>query len=174
MTLRYGPGGPAQDGRGEIFATRFIVPGVPTGQPRHRSRIAKTGAGRQYVQTYEAGVEHPVHGWKDALVRYALPHRPATPLTGPVQVGLWFRFAAPRANISRPATAPRLRRIWHTSKPDPDNLAKAVLDVLQEVGYFASDAQVAGLGITKCWVLPGGASEEERPGVSVELKEMAA
>ena len=50
---------------------------------------------------------------------------------------------------------------WHTSKPDVDNLAKAVLDALNGILY-EDDSQVVMLAVTKQYA-------KEEPGTMVTL-----
>jgi Holliday junction resolvase RusA-like endonuclease len=57
-------------------------------------------------------------------------------------------------------------RLYHTKRPDIDNLEKALLDGLGDAGIFGDDAQV-------CVRLPGGkfyGAEGERVGVEVVLR----
>lgn len=157
----------------ERFAARFVVPGRPVSQPRHRARVVTLRDGTTRAQVYEAEGGAPIHGWKDALVRYASKHRPAHPITGPVSVLLEFRFDAPASNVKSPKRNPHLECGHHTVRPDADNLAKAVLDVLEECGFFASDTQVSLLAVVKRWVLPGDADDGRRQGATIEVLEVS-
>lgn len=80
---------------------------------------------------------------------------PRTAWTGPVGVALAVSFC-------RPKKAPG--NVWKDTKPDVDNLAKQVLDVLQHCGFFNNDAQVARLVVTKLY--------ESIPRVRISLMEM--
>ncbi len=39
-----------------------------------------------------------------------------------------------------------LGKIWHTSKPDTDNLAKQLKDAMTRLGFWGDDRQVAAYG----------------------------
>jgi Holliday junction resolvase RusA-like endonuclease len=58
-------------------------------------------------------------------------------------VELLFRFEPPKSDPGRSGP--------HTQKPDADNLAKLVLDVMQAGRAFADDAKVAQLTVLKVW-----------------------
>ena len=58
-------------------------------------------------------------------------------------------------------SAPR----WHTSKPDYDNIAKAITDALTKAGIWADDAQVAIGSVVKRYV---GDGEQPRAEISIE------
>lgn len=110
---------------------KFKVFGTPKAQPRVKAMRA--GA---FVRMYTPG---SANDWKQAIAAAALLHRPETPITGPVSVNSTFYFTRPK----------RLMRkidpdgeIPHTTKPDRDNLDKAVLDALTGLGFWRDDCQV--------------------------------
>jgi Holliday junction resolvase RusA-like endonuclease len=77
-------------------------------------------------------------GFEDELALVANVHRPAEPLSGPVEVSWMACFAWPKP-------WPVKRRMVggpHITKPDRDNVDKAILDVLTQCGYWADDCQV--------------------------------
>jgi Holliday junction resolvase RusA-like endonuclease len=85
------------------------------------------------------------------------------------------RFTSPKSNIRHPrGQPPQLKCEWHTTKPDKDNLEKAILDELKQAGFFRDDAQVCSGGPnTKRYVLPGVSSDPEGlPGVTIEVEEL--
>lgn len=78
--------------------------------------------------------------WKAILERY----RPAdVPLGGPIAVELVFTWPWRDADKSRTVT------LKHDSKPDLDNIAKLVLDVAGECGYWLDDSQIWHLDLYK-------------------------
>ena len=82
--------------------------------------------------------------------------------TGPLEAVLEMRFPVP-ASWSKAKRARALAGVeWHTSKPDADNVAKAVLDACNGV-VFRDDAQVVILIATKAF--------SEEPGVRVVIRE---
>lgn len=124
----------------------FRAYGVPKGQPRVKA----------YVRGRHAGVYTPdtANAWKmevrDAAMR-AIPKESET-ITGPVGVKLWFYTPRPKSHLRKDGTAKPSAPEHHTQKPDVDNLAKAVLDVLTDLQVWADDAQVNSLTITREWV----------------------
>lgn len=113
-------------------ALLFTVKGTPRPQPRPRfvkGRVIST-------------VSHHARAWR-AAVRRALPREVPT-FTGALEVSIAFVF--------RPADA-MAERIGqpHTHKPDADNLAKLILDVLQGEKVIGDDCKVAVLLTRKVW-----------------------
>ena len=137
----------------------FFVPGTPVG--KGRPRAARRGAGVVMftpgkTADYEALVAATAAA---ALAGDAAAHRM---LDGPLSAVLEMRFPVP-ASWSK---AKRERALagdeWHTSKPDADNVAKAILDACNGV-VFRDDAQVVALIATKAF--------SEGPGVRVVIRE---
>lgn len=120
----------------------IFIKGIPKGQPRVRA----------FVRGRHAGVYDPgtADDWK-ATVQIALRGSvPKQQAQGPVAVVMTFYFPRPKSHYTKKGlreTAPR----YHTSKPDADNLAKAVLDVLVNMEAMADDAQVADLSVVKMY-----------------------
>lgn len=131
------------------FAATFFVPGRPVPQPRPRvfNGIAVSNLG-------------PVVGWKKSIALIAKTKAPRKPLTGPLQVHLRFLYAVPKKGQPK-AGKP------HSSRPDADNLAKALLDGMDKCGYWLDDAQVAVLVVEKRYC-----PEYLEPGVQVYVVEI--
>lgn len=97
-----------------------------------------------------------------ALAGNALAHQL---LDGPLEAVLEMRFPVP-ASWSKAKRARALAGVdWHTSKPDADNVAKAILDACNGV-VFRDDAQVVMLVATKAF--------SDEPGVRVVIRECTA
>lgn len=75
----------------------------------------------------------------------AAQHAPEELLTSALAVQLDFF-------LQRPKSLP-LKIMYHTKKPDIDNLAKSVLDALEGIIYV-NDAQVISLQVTKDYGAP--------------------
>ena len=117
----------------------FTVPGEPVPQPRPRVST-RGGFARAYVPS-----SHPVHAYRQAV---ALTAKSAglTATGEPLNVVIDAVFARPKSHLNKAGvkpTAPRLPR------PDVDNLAKAVLDALQDV--IGDDTAVARLVVEKSY-----------------------
>lgn len=142
----------------------FFAPGEPKGQPRPRAFARRMGD-RYVARVFDAGT---AEGWKSQVAVAAGPHAPADPLAGPLNVELFFHFTRPKAHYRQGKferglldTAPA----WHTGKPDADNLAKAVLDALTQLGKFwRDDSQVARLVVRKHYA--------ETPGCTVSISRL--
>lgn len=127
----------------------FFATGEPKGQPRPRAFARRMG-NRYVARVFDAGT---AESWKQQVAVAAMQHAPTDPLLGPLNVELWFHFSRPKSHYKGGKyergladNAPK----WHTGKPDADNLAKAVLDALTQIGKFwRDDAQVARLVVRK-------------------------
>jgi Holliday junction resolvase RusA-like endonuclease len=117
----------------------FSVPGEPVPQPRPRVST-RGGFARAYVPA-----THPVHAYRQALA--AAARAAGLSETGePLNVVIDAVFKRPKSHMRKSgvkADAPRLPR------PDVDNLAKAVLDALQDV--IGDDTNVARLVVEKSY-----------------------
>lgn len=107
--------------------------------------------GNKYVaRVFDAGT---AEGWKSQVALAAKPHAPTEPLTGALFVELWFHLPRPKGHFRGGKPDRGLKPdapLWHTGKPDADNLAKAVLDALTQLGAFwRDDSQVARLAVRK-------------------------
>ena len=125
----------------------FDVEGNPKGQPRPRA-FSRGG----HARVYDPGT---AEGWKSCIALAARPHLPSTPIAGAVSVDLAFWFARPKGHTGKKGLKPSAPPD-HTQKPDLDNLAKAVLDCLTEIGMWVDDAQIVGLTLRKVWLSEPG------------------
>lgn len=136
----------------------FDVAGEPKPQPRPKA--ARIGG---FIRIYTPATAKK---WKAAVMAEAKKHFKA-PLAGPLEVTLGFRFARPKSHLGASGlkgSAPLL----HTKRPDVDNLAKAVLDALTDVGLWADDSQVTLLVTSKSYAGTGNA-----PGCTVLIHTLA-
>lgn len=137
----------------------FFVPGAPVG--KGRPRAARRGAGVvMFTPEKTVGYEGLVAATAAAALAGNAPTHQL--LDGPLEAVLEMRFPVP-ASWSKAKRARALAGVeWHTSKPDADNVAKAVLDACNGV-VFRDDAQVVMLTATKLF--------SEMPGVRVVIRE---
>jgi Holliday junction resolvase RusA-like endonuclease len=121
------------------LAVTFTIAGEPVPQPRPRVST-RGGFARAYVPK-----EHPVHAYRQSLA--AAARAAGLGETGePLNVVIDAVFVRPKSHLTKTGvkpTAPRLPR------PDVDNLAKAVLDALQDV--IGDDTNVARLVVEKSY-----------------------
>ena len=101
----------------------FTVPGNPVAQPRHRSAYI---AG--HIRTYEATAKHQIHAYKGAIQLAAIAdYGGLRAIDVPLRIDIDFVYAYSKSLLRK--TQPMPRR-WKPTKPDADNLIKAVLDAL--------------------------------------------
>lgn len=95
------------------------------------------------------------------LATHLAPFRPATPFQGPLRlVAEWtfpWRTSEPKKNRGAGSR-------WKDTAPDVDNSQKALSDVMQRLGFYADDSQIADLRITKSW--------GDRPGIKITLEQL--
>jgi Holliday junction resolvase RusA-like endonuclease len=74
---------------------------------------------------------------------------PPQPLEGAVSVEMRFFFTLPKSRIKKRIPLPTVQA--KDTKPDIDNLIKAILDGLNGAGFWRDDAQIAKLTAFKAW-----------------------
>lgn len=120
-------------------AITFTVAGDPVPQPRPRVST-RGGFARAYVPS-----KHPVHAYRQAIAQEAT-RAGVTPYESPIEVCINAIFSRPKSHMTKrgvKATAPKLPR------PDVDNIAKAILDSLQDV--MGDDTNVRRLTVEKAF-----------------------
>ena len=128
----------------------FRVDGIPVGQPRPRACIRGKHAGM-----YDPGTANK---WKQqvksaAALAFAKAGTFAARL--PLSVRMVFGMPRPKSHFKSIYVRPNAPH-WHTSKPDSDNLAKAVLDALVDCGVIDDDKRVALLYASKSYCTDPG------------------
>lgn len=115
----------------EPFYATFFARGNPRPTPRSRSKPGKL-----------KGVYTPntADDWKGDVIRAGAEHRPPRPLDGPVMVDVYFFLPRPKSLCRKKDPDGPL---WAPIKlKDRDNLDKAVLDAMQDDGWFTNDGIV--------------------------------
>jgi crossover junction endodeoxyribonuclease RusA len=127
----------------------FFTQGTPKGQPRPKAFSRGGHAG-----VYDPGTANE---WKLLIRHEAQKNAPESKFSGPVRVTIHFYLPRPKAHFLKSGLrgdAP----VWVEKKPDADNLAKAVMDALTDLGsYWADDSQVTQLHVTKRYASTPGA-----------------
>lgn len=151
-------GYPSLTREGRAIALCLFVPGkpVPKGRPRGRSRQGPRGP---FVQFY---TDQSTVNW-EALVaaKTASQVRRLERLPLPFQDRC---LVALRFNMQRPKSTPASVKFPVKARTDVDNLAKAVLDALQNAGIIDNDCIVTDLSVSKRY-----ADEDHPVGVEIEL-----
>jgi Holliday junction resolvase RusA-like endonuclease len=133
----------------------FFVQGLPKAQPR--VKFASRGKfGKAYTPD-------SANDWKACLMIAAKPHF-REPLAGAISASVCFYFPRPKSHFNSKGELKPTAPVFHTSKPDRDNLDKCVLDALTQIGAWNDDAQVCSGGIDKRFVATG-----ESPGARITI-----
>lgn len=113
---------------------KFTVPGTPVAKAR--PRVTRSGHTYTPAKTVE----------QERLIQYAFRREHAEPTESPLEVHIRAVMPYPKS-MSKKA---RKAAVWHTRRPDADNLAKTVLDALNGLAY-KDDGQVSRLVIEKVY-----------------------
>ena len=117
----------------------FTVMGNPKALKRHR--------------TGKFGNYDPSKQDKEDFLWLAHNSRPERPIEGPIKLTLKFCFKRPKNHYGTGKNSRVLKTtspIWHTGRPDTDNLVKFVADSLNGV-YWLDDSQICVLDCIKVY-----------------------
>jgi Holliday junction resolvase RusA-like endonuclease len=115
------------------------IMGHPRPQPRPRFVNGRV------ISTADANAKV----WRAAVMNAAnrLHGMSSIPLKGPLQFSMAFVFPTPKEDRhGKP----------HTQVPDVDNLAKLILDAMQDAGVLENDSAVSSMELSKSWGPKGG------------------
>ena len=122
-----------------------FVEGIPKGQPRPRAFNRGNRAG-----VYDPGT---ADDWKRCIMLFLKRHRPAQPVTGGVIFAIHHYMPRPKSHYGTGKNAGVLKAdapADYTAKPDADNLVKAAMDAITQMGgFWLDDSQVIACTITK-------------------------
>jgi Holliday junction resolvase RusA-like endonuclease len=157
----------------------FFIEGNPAGQPRARVST-RGGFARAYtpktIKSAKTGItkEHPATTWRNQVIAEARKWSPVPLWEGAICVNLAFYFQRPKSHFRSNGELKPNAPLWHTSKPDKDNLEKLILDALTvkdgdvKGDFWADDNQVCDGRVRKYYVKHG---EYGCPGCYIEVKE---
>lgn len=120
----------------------FRVYGEPKAQPRVRAFARKMGNGKFAARVYDPGT---AEAWKSQIAEAAKPFIERT-ITNPVRLKLEFFMPRPKSHFGKKGLKPNAPQ-FHVSKPDLDNMEKAIKDALTQIHMWQDDCQV--IGVTK-------------------------
>jgi Holliday junction resolvase RusA-like endonuclease len=135
-------------------AIAFTIPEVPVakGRARAMARAVKMGGvWKAIVQLVTPKETRDAEARLQAIARGVVGDRP--PLDGPVRMTIVAVFPVPPSWPQAVRRAMMAGVVFHTSKPDADNLAKLVGDGLNAIAY-QDDSQVAELIVRKRYGFP--------------------
>jgi len=132
----------------------FFTPCIPPKSTHQASlRILKRHDGTQFVGKFASSKGKRV---ESELMTLFMPHRPPAPMQGPLSLTVrWYypwRKAEKKANRGKGFIPCDVR-------PDCDNLAKFVCDILTRLAFWNDDGQVAELNFLKGW--------SDKPGIRI-------
>ena len=119
---------------------RLYVRGEPIPQPRPR---VVTISGR--ARAISAPGKHPVNDWKKRIMVALATQFDGDILDGPVRLDVIFLMPRPKRLMRKKDPA---GEVWHITRPDADNLIKAVKDACTGV-LWQDDSQVCELIVRK-------------------------
>ena len=122
----------------------YRVVGIPKPQARPKTFHRTLKSGRSFVTTYS-----PKSDWFHLVYTETLKQKEKLKnrLSGALELKLMFCLPIPKS-ISKKK---REKLHFVTKKPDVDNLAKAVMDAINNVGIWEDDSQVAILIASKTY-----------------------
>lgn len=132
-----------------MFNLQFFMPMVPPSTTFQAKELAVV-KGRAVIHD-----SPQLHAVKAKLLGHLSKYVPEEPITGPVRI--LVKWCYPVTGKHRPGQ-------WKTTKPDTDNLQKALLDCMTRLGFWKDDAQVASQIVEKFW--------SDVPGIFVFLTQL--
>lgn len=121
---------------------QFHIHGDPKPQPRPRAFARNMGGGKFAARVYDAGT---AEGWKSLVALAAKPHLPTVPHEAALNVSMMFYLARPKGHYTAKGALKPGAPIYPMGRNDVDNLAKAVMDCLTQIGMWKDDGQVVRL-----------------------------
>ena len=120
---------------------KLSILGEPKAQKRHRH--VRMG---NFVRQYDPSASDK--GDFLSIVQY---NAPKEPFCGALAVAIRFYFTRPKSHFKTGKNSHVMKDtapLWHTSKPDVDNMAKFLMDSLNKI-YWKDDSYIADCCITK-------------------------
>lgn len=139
----------------------FSVPGEPRGMGRPRFAVRRGRGGRAFAKVY---TDAESAKYKELVTLYARAHMPRQRWEGPVRLDVTAYLERPQRLLKKSSP---LGPIWCTTKPDRDNIEKAVLDALTDAGLWLDDKQVCAGEVQKFFVAIGS-----RPGLVISAQQL--
>jgi Holliday junction resolvase RusA-like endonuclease len=141
------------------------VNGVPKSQPRPRAFVRGNRAA-----VYDPGT---AEGWKSEIA-VACKEMEGALIDRPLAVALTFFMPRPKSHFrTNGMVKPTAPQYWCDSKPDVDNLAKAVLDAMTAIRVWIDDDQVAELLVRKYYESDRDGKQVNPPGCIIRITRLA-
>lgn len=120
------------------------------------------GGGKFMARIYDAGT---AEGWKGCVALAAKAVIPPSPIMAPMFVEMTFWLPRPKGHLNSKGGLKPSSPLLPVNKMDCDNMAKAVLDCLTQIGLWHDDGQVTRLHVSKHY-----ADSMKAPGVEVTIE----
>lgn len=91
---------------------------------------------------------------KELLMLMLARHRPKTPIQGPIELYVGWRF---HSKSHKDGT-------WKTTRPDADNSMKMLQDCMTKMQFWNDDSQIVRLMVEKYW--------SDYPGIHIRIREL--
>jgi len=125
---------------------KFTAVGIPKAQPR-----AKAFARNGHAGVYDPGT---ANDWKTIVRNAARESWSGEQFSGPVSVTLEVWMPRPKNHFNSVGLLKRTAPYWVEKKPDLDNIEKAILDALTNLGIWRDDSQVVEVYKSKRYGVP--------------------
>lgn len=133
----------------------FHIAGIPKAQPR-----VKAFRRGRFAGVYDPGT---ADNWKLMIRAEAKRSWSGVVSHDPIRMRVWFFMPRPKSHFAKDGSRKAKTPHFHTSKPDLDNLVKAVMDAINDCGnIWHDDSQVVDLEISKRYC-------EKQAGVTVQI-----
>ncbi len=120
----------------------FVVSGPPVAKAR--ARVVRTKEGRTFAYTPSKTRKYEAHA--RLCAQQAMKGR--SPIEGAVTIVMRASLPIPKSFSKRKTQAAMDQNVWHTKRPDLDNLIKSALDAASGI-VFTDDSQVIGITASK-------------------------
>lgn len=101
---------------------------------------------------------------KKQFLKTILNQLPEQPISEPIVIRLNFNFKRPKSHYTSKGELRKVAPLYHTSRPDIDNLVKFVLDALNK-HLYQDDALVVSLATKKMY--------SEAEGIEINVKKLS-
>lgn len=132
---------------------KLSILGEPKAQKRHRH--VRMG---NFVRQYDPSASDK--GDFLSIVQY---NAPKEPFAVPLAIAIRFYFTRPKSHFKTGKNSHIMKDtapLWHTSKPDVDNMAKFLMDSLNKI-YWKDDSYIVDCWITKQY--------DDKPRTEIEI-----
>ncbi|MEO0797459.1 MAG: RusA family crossover junction endodeoxyribonuclease [Verrucomicrobiota bacterium] len=130
---------------------------IPCDPPKATAQQQKTTVFAGKVRKYDP---KNVRDAKEFLASVLASKAPATPFTGPLRFVLLYRY--PWRKAEKKSVMQKHSSYPCDKRPDFDNIAKGLNDILQRLRYFEDDSQIADGRVIKEW--------GDQPGIGITIE----